>query len=400
MNIKNQDSAPPLLSKAMSRIDTSAIRRMFDLASSLKDPINLSIGQPHFPTPDPIREALAKAVRDGKTAYSQTKGILELRERLSQKYSQVNGIRDAHPDNILVSSGVASLLQLVFLTTLNINGKSGLKAGDQILLTDPSFLIYKSMAEFFGVHIQYIPETFNQDDIVSFYSNNKRKNLKLIIISHPSNPSGHIYSKDQLELLANLAERSGALLVCDEIYELYDYDQRFCSPGSFYPQTLTLSGFSKSYSMTGLRLSCAHGPKEIIQAMTTLQQYTVVCAPTPVQYAGTTALDTDMSSYILDYKNKRNYCQKALGEILEYTYPAGAFYIFAKLPKFSKNKSKSTHIKDQDFIEYAIKEKQLLLVPGHIFSNSKHHIRISYATDQETLERGINALKDLVTAYF
>ena len=363
----------PLLSERMSSIDSSAIRRIFDLSAKLEDPINLSIGQPHFRMPEPICEALAKALREGKTAYTQTQGILELREALSQKCKTKNGFQ-VHPDQLLISSGVSSLIQLLFMVTL--------EPGDRILLTDPFFLIYKSLADFFGARTSFIPENFAEEDV----QKQDLESLKLIIISTPSNPTGHIQSKKQIQLLANLAEQSGALLVSDEIYELYDYEQSFQSPASLYPSTLTLSGFSKSYSMTGLRLGAAAGPPGIIKAMTRLQQYTVVCAPTPVQFAGLAALDLDMSSYIRTYKKNRDYCIDALEGLLPFHYPAGAFYIFAEVPE-----------EDQIFIERAIKEKKLLLVPGRIFSDSRRHVRISYAVDRPILERGIQALKELLS---
>ncbi len=368
------------LSKRMVHIDTSAIRQMFDLSSQLKDPINLSIGQPHFPTPTPICEALIKAVKDGKTSYTQTQGILELRERMAQKYEEKNNFK-ANPEDIIISSGVASLIQLICMACI--------EPQDCILLTDPCFLIYRSLSIFFGAQIEYIPENFTEEDITQLDSSK----LKLIIISNPSNPTGHIQTKEQIHLLAELAEKSGAILVCDEIYELYDYDNSFQSPASYYPKTLTLSGFSKSYSMTGLRLAAATGPKEIIQSMITLQQYTVVCAPTPVQYAGLTALDMDMSHHITLYKNNRDYCLAQL-EKENYSgrsicYPAGAFYIFLRLTKEEENA-------DQKFVERAIREKQLLVVPGHIFSRSSQFIRLSYATEEKNIKRGIKALLELL----
>ena len=367
-------NTPFPLSRRAAQIDSSAIRLIFDLGQKLQQSINLSIGQPHFSTPMEIREAAAKAIIDGKTAYTQTQGILSLREALANKYVKQNGFI-AHPDNILVSSGVSSLIQLLFLATL--------EPKDRILLTDPTFLIYLSLGRFFHAEMDLIPENFTVDDIERL----DIRNLKMIIISNPSNPTGHIYSKRQLEMLIQLAEKSNALLVCDEIYELYDYDQRFQSLAKLYPRTLTLSGFSKSYSMTGLRLAAATGPSKVILAMTTIQQYTVVCAPTPVQYAGLKALELDMKSYIAEYKKNRDYCLEQLKNRpeLEYTYPAGAFYIFLKVPE-----------RDEQFVKRAIQEKQLLVVPGHIFSQSQNHIRLSYSVEKTTLIQGMNALQQLL----
>ena len=363
------------LAEGMAYIDTSAIRRLFDLSAKLEKPINLSIGQPHFATPPAICEALSKAIHDGHTSYTQTQGLLTLREALAEKYQSFNKFT-VHPDNILISSGVSSLIQLFFMTCINPQ--------DKILLSEPCFLIYKSLASYFGAKTFYIPENFSEEDIQK-QNLTASTGLKFIIICNPSNPSGHIYSEKQLKSLAKCAEKNNAIIISDEIYEAYDYDNNFQSMASIYPQTITLSGFSKSYSMTGLRLAAATGVPEIIKAMTKLQQYTVVCAPSPVQHAGCVALKVDMSKYISNYKENRDYCLKRLSDRLAFTYPAGAFYIFAQLP-----------IKDQVFIERAINEKQLLVVPGSVFSRSNNHIRISYSTDKETLKRGIDALLELL----
>ena len=370
MNIEFQN----LLSSRMQHIDSSAIRRSFDLAAKLSDPINLSIGLPHFKTPPEIIEAIIKATRENKTAYTQTQGIIELREALSKKYLEKNKFK-ASPENILVSGGIAALLNLLFMATID--------KGDKILLTDPAFLIYIGLANFFGAEVDYIPENFNKEDISHF----SKKKYKLIIISTPSNPSGYIFSKEQLSLLSNLASNCGGLLVSDEIYELYDYDNIFTSPASLYENTLTLSGFSKSYSMTGLRLGCATGPKEIIKAMIVLQQYSIVCAPTPIQYAGIVALNVDMSKYIEAYKINRDYCIEILSKNnkISFNFPSGAFYVFIKIPH-----------QDQSFIERAINEKKLILVPGYIFSKSKNHIRISYACEKNILEKGLKAFLELI----
>ena len=180
------------------------------------------------------------------------------------------------------------------------------------------------------------------------------------------------------------------MLVSDEIYELFDYENKFCSPASIYPRTVTMMGFSKAYSMTGLRLAAATGPKEIIQAMVALQQYTVVCAPAPAQWAGIVALETDVSSHVLEYKLNRDYCLERLKGKLSVVHPSGAFYIFIELPQSCKN--------DKLFVERAIKEKSLLLIPGRIFSfdKNKNFIRLSYSTDKATLERGLDALLSLL----
>lgn len=360
------------LADRMQKIDTSKIRRVFDLAAKLKNPINMSIGQPHYPAPANVVEAMAKALRDGRTAYTTTQGIPELRERLSRKFKEENHF-SAKPDNILVSSGVSSLLYLLFSVHIN--------PGDRILLTDPYFLIYRSLVDLFQAKLETIPENFGPDEIAKI----NPAGLKMILYSSPSNPSGYVMREDQIRLFAGLAEKSGALLVSDEIYELFDYDKSFKSAAAVYPDTMTLMGFSKTYSMTGLRLSAATGPEKLIKAMTTLQQYTVVCAPSAVQWGGIAALDTDMTDRVNEYRANRDYVTSRLTGHMEFRKPQGAFYVFGKIPG-----------NDDVFVERAIQEKELLVVPGSIFSSSREHIRISFAASRETLERGTQALLDLL----
>lgn len=371
MNLTNISIENFIFSERMKYIDTSQIRKMFDLAQKLKDPINLSIGQPHFPTPQPIIEAMNKALKEGKTFYTMTQGIPELREKLAEKFYKKNNIQTS-PENILVSSGVSSLLVLLFMATIDPE--------DEILVIEPAFLIYRGLISFFRGREILLNQNFTKEDIEKL----KFKKLKLILFSSPSNPTGYILKKDQILALSELAEKTGAILVSDEIYELYDYDAQFISAGSIYPKTLTLMGFSKSYSMTGLRLSAATGPKNLIHSLTILQQYTIVCAPTPVQYAGIIALDLDMSSYVDYYKKNRELLKQELKNLTEFYEPEGAFYIFAKTPQ---------NINDLEFCEKCIQNYELLMVPGRIFTNQTNWIRISYAVDRKVLERGIEALK-------
>jgi aspartate aminotransferase/aminotransferase len=171
------------------------------------------------------------------------------------------------------------------------------------------------------------------------------------------------------------------VLLSDEIYRLFCYDRPFVSPARFNPRTLVLDGFSKSYGMTGWRLGFCHGPAAVIDEMIKLQQYTFVCAPQPMQWAGAAALDIDMSRHIADYRRKRDLLVAGLADRFELTTPGGAFYAFPKAPRGTAS----------EFVAKAI-ENQLLIIPGKIFSSRDTHFRISYAADDRTIERGIEVL--------
>jgi aspartate/methionine/tyrosine aminotransferase len=360
------------LSQKMSRIDSSPIRKAFELAGKIDNPINLSIGQPHFPCPANITAALNQAILDGKTAYTLTAGIPELREALAEKYRTVNHIKTASSDRVLVTSGISSALFLLFNALVD--------PGDEVLIISPYFLMYPSMLGFYGAKVSTLSENFQSEDIEKLSG----KKFKLIIFSSPSNPTGKILEKERLEQLASLAEKTGAYLVSDEIYELFDYDKKFVSVGSFYDKAITLSGFSKTYSMTGLRLASILAEKEVITALTTLQQYTVVCAPSIVQWAGLEALKTPMDSYIEDYKEKRDFVYNELKDHYEFNKSDGAFYTFLKIKG-----------RDEDFVQKAVEQEKIILVPGFIFCEDKEHVRLSFATTWENLKRGMEGLKRL-----
>jgi aspartate aminotransferase/aminotransferase len=207
---------------------------------------------------------------------------------------------------------------------------------------------------------------------------------KMILFNSPANPTGVANEAAEVEGLASLAAEKGIVLVSDEIYSLFCYDQPFLSPARFNEQTLVIDGFSKSHAMTGWRLGFVHGPSTIIQTMLKLQQYTFVCAPQPSQWAGLAALDFPMDPYIEAYRQKRDRIVAGLSDLYEIEQPGGAFYVFPKVPQGSAT----------DFVNRAI-EKSLLIIPGKIFSQRDTHFRISYAAPDKTLDRGIEILREL-----
>jgi aspartate aminotransferase len=267
----------------MRQIDASGIRKVFDLAATLKNPVNLSIGQPHFDTPEPIKAALCQAVTDGKNVYSQTQGIRPLVERIQQS---VTG-RYGHADRqAFVTSGTSGGLMLALSVLVN--------PGDEVICFDPWFVMYKHLTTLAGgktVLIDTYPE-FRID--VNRVRDAITPRTKVILVNSPCNPTGAVASAEELRELAQLAAEQDIVLISDEIYRVFSYDGEFHSPAEWNEQTLVIDGFSKSHSMTGHRLGWAHGPKAIIQEMAKLQQFTFVCAPQPVQWAGLAACDYDV----------------------------------------------------------------------------------------------------------
>lgn len=369
----------PDFSERSALINASLIRKVFDLAAQKKNPINLSIGQPDFPVPELIKEALKEAIDQNLTSYTQTQGILALRERITKKFSEENGLRnwdgdELSADNILVSPGVSALLFLLFSVLLN--------PGDEIILVDPYFLMYEGLANYFQVKTRYIREDHLVEDLEKVASDK----IKFILFSSPSNPTGKIIPAETLKEMAAILDKYGILAIADEIYEKFDFDGTHASLGAIYPKTITLNGFSKSYALTGLRLGYLAAPKAIVDKMATIQQYTFVCAPYPTQYAGLKAFDVDLSAHITDYRKRRDLIYNLLKDHFEVSKPEGAFYIFPWL--------KSEHRDAIAFAEKAV-ESNVLIVPGNIFTQRAGGFRISFATSEESLQQGAEILIEL-----
>ena len=367
---------PPIESWIAGRtrhFDSSGIRRVFDLAAQLKDPINLSIGQPDFDVPPPVKEGMIRAVQEGKNGYTATQGIPELRERLQTQIDQQFGHDDRQ---VFVSSGTSGGLLLAILAMVD--------PGDEVIYFDPYFVMYPAIIELAAgrsVKLNLYPD-FKID--VDRLEDAVTDRTKMIIFNSPSNPTGVCATEDEIKGVADLAARHGICLVSDEIYSRFTYDAPHISPAQFNPDTIVIDGFSKTYAMTGWRVGMVHGPKTIMETMLKIQQYTFVCAPQPAQWAGVVALDTDMTSYVDRYRRKRDRMLEGLKDHYEIATPGGAFYLFPKLP-WGNN--------DQ-FIQAAI-EKNLMVIPGNIFSDADTHFRISYAADDSVIDRGIDVLREL-----
>lgn len=357
----------------MSRIDASGIRKVFDLAANMKDPINLSIGQPHFDTPEPIKQALYRAVADGRNAYSQTQGIAPLLEKLQRRVDSEYRHRDR---KLFVSSGTSGGLMLALSVLVN--------PGDEVLFFDPYFVMYKHLTTLVGgkpVAVDTYPD-FRID--LNKVRSAITERTKVILCNSPANPTGTVLRDDELEGLARLAAEKDVALISDEIYRTFSYDRPFTSPARWNERTIVIDGFSKSHSMTGWRLGYVHGPEEVIQQMIKLQQFTFVCAPQPVQWAGVVACDIEFPERVAEYRLNRDFLLHELGNLYEFAPADGAFYLFAKAPWGTGS----------DFVAEAIRN-DLLIIPGNVFSDRDTHFRISYAAEHRTLERGVEVLRKL-----
>jgi aspartate aminotransferase/aminotransferase len=344
----------------------------------MKDPINLSIGLPDFDVPDPAKQAAIEAIQGGQNRYTQTQGIPELRAKLRASLTKEIG-RDV--GEVLITSGVSGGLFLAILSTIN--------PGDEAIFLDPYFVMYKHLLTLAGgkaVPVDSYPDfRFHADRVEAAIT----PRTKLLILNSPSNPTGVVMTRAEVDAAVALAKKHDLLLISDEIYEPFLYaggGESLPSPARTYDKTLILRGFSKSHAMTGWRLGYAAGPEAIVAQMTKLQQYTYVCAPSPLQYAALAALELDMSAAVAAYRTKRDIAFDTLSRKFEVVKPEGAFYIFPKAPRGQTASA---------FVERAI-ASNVLIIPGNVFSERDTHFRISYATTDERLRQGCEILNSLV----
>ena len=353
--------------------DSSGIRRMFDLAAKLEDPINLSIGQPDFDVPETVKAELIQAIQDGKNGYSLTQGMPVLRDKLQSDIDQQFG----HDDRTaFVCSGTSGGLFLAVLALID--------PGDEVIYFDPYFVMYPAMVEMAGgksVPISTYPDFKLDVGKVEAAITDK---TKMIILNSPSNPKGVCPSDEEIKAVSELAHRKGICLASDEIYSKSTYDRPHVSAAKFNPDTVVIDEFSKSYAMTGLRVGYVSAPNTLVQTMLKIQQYTFVCAPQPAQWAAAAAMDVDMSAYVADYKAKRDRLIDGLKDDYEIVVPGGAFYVYPKLPWGT----------GQQFVDEAI-ANNLMVIPGSIFSAADSHFRISYAADDAVIDRGVEVLRKI-----
>lgn len=361
------------IAERMHRIDASGIRKVFDLAATMERPINLSIGQPHFDTPQPIKDALCKAVQDGKNAYSQTQGIAPLLKILQQDVDD----RYSHPDRkLFVTSGTSGALMLALCTLIN--------PGDEVIIFDPWFVMYKHLTTLAGgtvVQVSTYPDFRIRKEAVEAAITDR---TKVILFNSPGNPTGAVASASEVQMLAELAAKHNIALISDEIYRAFCYDEPFRSPAEWNDRTIVIDGFSKSHSMTGWRCGWVHGPDNVIQQMIKLQQFTFVCSPHPVQHAAVVAWDIDTSNWVADYRRKRDFMLRELRGDFEINGAGGAFYLFPRAPWGTGT----------EFVTEAIRSN-MLIIPGKVFSPADTHFRISYAAEDRMLERGVETLRKL-----
>lgn len=366
-----------MIAHRMRQIDASGIRKVFDLAALIDNPINLSIGLPDFDVPDEVKDAAIAAITDGFNRYTVTQGIPELRDAVRTHLIEEGRLIPDTDADISITAGTSGGLLLVLMALVN--------PGDEVVIADPYFVMYKHLANLIGakpVFVDTYPDfTLTAARLEAALS----PKTKMVIVNSPNNPTGAVADVQALKDIAELCNRRGIWILSDEIYRSFCYDGPCASIYPLAERGILLDGFSKSHAMTGWRIGFVAGPTEVVHEINKLQQYTFVCAPSMVQRAALVALECDMTEARDAYRRKRDMVYEGLKDLFELAKPRGAFYAFPHAPGGSGSA----------FVTKAI-ENKLLIIPGNVFSERDTHFRISYAAPDDTIARGMAVLRRLV----
>ncbi|MFQ6075470.1 MAG: pyridoxal phosphate-dependent aminotransferase [Candidatus Bathyarchaeia archaeon] len=354
-------------------------------------PIDLGQGEPDFDTPQHIKDAMIEALRQGYTGYSMNPGIAELREAIAEKLERDNGI-DVKPSQVIVTFGASEAILLTMLGLLD--------PGDEVVITDPSYVSFGPIIEFCGGRVLPVPlkEEENYQLDISALESMITPKTKIIFLNTPNNPTGTVLTKDSLDQIAEIAKRRNLLVVTDEVYEKFLYEgARHYSIASFpgmAERTITINGFSKAYAMTGWRAGYMAGPEEIIDRLIRIHAFGFVCINTAVQKACVAALRGPQGcvrEMLAEYTARREVIVDRLSRMpgVKVQKPRGAFYVFPNVEAYN--------MPSWDLSFHIIDHAGVITTPGAPFgATGEGHLRISYAASMENIVEGMNRIEGVL----
>ncbi len=379
----------PLADKCVT-IKPSGIRKFFDIVSEMKDAISLGVGEPDFDTPWHIRDEGIYSLEKGRTFYTSNSGLKELKMEICNYLKRKQNIDYDYKTEVLVTVGGSEAIDLAMRAMIN--------PGEEVLIPQPSYVSYEPCA----VLADAVPVIINLKAENEFRLTAKEvldavtEKTKILVLPFPNNPTGAIMERKDLEEIAKVVIEKDLYILSDEIYGELTYKGEHVSIASLpgmKERTILINGFSKAYAMTGWRLGYACGPKAILQQMTKIHQFAIMCAPTTSQYAAVEALrngDEDVKQMCTAYNQRRRYLLYAFKEMgLECFEPYGAFYVFPCIKEFGMT--------SDEFATRLLEEEKVAVVPGTAFGDSgEGYLRISYAYSLENLKIAIGRLQHFI----
>ena len=380
-----------LLNPTVIEIKPSGIRKFFDIAATMDDVISLGVGEPDFQTPWQVRKAGINSLERGHTKYTSNHGILELRGAISDYMKRKCSLDYDPVHEILVTVGGSEAIDAAI--------RALVRAGDEVIIPQPSYVCYEPITMLAG-GVPVILETKAENDFKVTPEELKAlitPKTKVLIMPYPCNPTGGIMEKEDLEKIAEILEGTDIAVISDEIYSELTFGGKphvsFASVGNMKERTVTVNGFSKSFSMTGWRLGFACGPEPIMTQITKIHQFAIMCAPTTSQYAAIEALkscDEDVTRMVEEYDRRRRLVVSGFNKMgLTCREPKGAFYAFPCI--------RSTGLSSDEFCERLLLEKKIAVVPGTAFGKGgEGFIRVSYCYSTEHLIKALAKIGEFV----
>lgn len=369
-------------------VKPSGIRKYFDIANEMGHVISLSVGEPDFQTPWHIREAGIDSLQRGKTRYTPNRGFSELRQEISKYFERRFNVTYNPDTQILVTVGGSEAIDGAIRTIVS--------EGDEVLIPEPSFVCYNPLTRLAdGIPVTIETKAENGFRLTAEELESKiTPKSKLLILPFPNNPTGAVMRKEHLEEIAKVVRKHNLFVLSDEIYGELTYGDTphisIASLEGMAERTIVISGFSKSYAMTGWRLGYALGPKEIIEQMTKLHQFAIMSAPTTAQYAAIEGLrhgDGDIEYMRNEYNIRRRLIVDGFTRMgLTCFEPEGAFYIFPSI--------KSTGLTSEEFCTKLIKSRRVAVIPGTAFGDcGEGYIRVSYSYSLGHIMEALNRIE-------
>ena len=375
-----------IFSNNVCNVEISGIRKFFNKVTKVPEAISLTLGQPDFPVPENIKKAMVAAIDENKTGYTSNAGISELRGEIS-KFLYGTGINYSADETIVTVGGSEALL-CTFAAFLN--------QGDKVLVPSPAYPAYESCVKLFGAEV--VNYNLNSDFTINFDELKQlieKENPKLLVVSYPSNPTGAALSCDERDKLFEILKEKNIYIISDEIYSSLCYEKYYslAQITELRDRVILVGGFSKMFSMTGLRVGYVCASTYIMDNIIKVHQYNVSCAASISQwgaYEGLLSCMNDVNIMKVEFEKRKEYVYKRLIEMgMDVTSPRGAFYIFPSIAKYS--------MKSEEFCYRLLYEGKVAVVPGSAFGiGGEGFIRISYSYSLEMLTEGLDRMEEWI----
>jgi aspartate/methionine/tyrosine aminotransferase len=371
------------MKKYIDRISPFIVMDILAKARTMSDVVHMEVGEPDISPSDKVNEAYVKAIKDRKYHYTPAKGLVTLRERISEYYFDKYGV-SVSPDRIVITPGTSGAFMVIFAMLTSMERR--------LLLSDPSYPCYKNFAYFLETEPLIVPVSRETRYEILPEAVKPLNNIGALVVSSPANPAGNLYREKTIRELIELSDENDFRFISDEIYHGLVYDKKEHSAVELSEKVIVVNGFSKYFCMPGFRIGWMILPEDLVRRAEIIIQNIFIAANTPAQYAAVEAFDNEYLRFVTDtYKKRRDFLFNELKEVLVVdAVPDGAFYIWADISRYSRDA--------MEFCNRFLDEKAVAVTPGIDFgkNGTEHYVRFAYTQDISRLKTGVERLKDFL----